>query len=386
MDECTSAQFAVRHRRIAAGIIVGSAECTARLDGERFDEMTRKRGPQQGQRELELLGIDENEEQLYRWLLAHPGATVSRIADALELGPRKTQRLLESLESKGLTNHSPEKPRRYIPAPPNLAIEALILDRQDRLRRLRATVSDLDRQAQKAQGNGGESVVEIASSAEARRLIVEQIDRAATDEIVTLIRKPILVTSLDQPDSDPTQRAAQARGVRMRSIADADYLTLPGAVRRTFADLRAGEDIRVLPELPFKMVLADRRIAIIPLDLKQAGGPSLLVRSSALLDALYALFEILWERAAPIALSPEGELALEAAGDAHASGDRLRLVSLLAAGMNDKGIAHELGMSERTLGRRVVELMQALDARTRFQAGWQAAMREALRDIGGSRH
>jgi hypothetical protein len=42
-------------------------------------------------------------------------------------------------------------------------------------------------------------------------------------------------------------------------------------------------------------------------------------------------------------------------------------------------------MSERTLGRRVADLMHALDARTRFQAGWQAAMREATRDDARSR-
>jgi DNA-binding NarL/FixJ family response regulator len=51
------------------------------------------------------------------------------------------------------------------------------------------------------------------------------------------------------------------------------------------------------------------------------------------------------------------------------------LVSLLAAGMNDKSIAQELGISARTLERRILDLFRSLDSKTRFQAGWQSAHR-----------
>jgi len=49
--------------------------------------------------------------------------------------------------------------------------------------------------------------------------------------------------------------------------------------------------------------------------------------------------------------------------------------------MNDKSIEHELGMSSRTLARRIVELTGRLGASTRFQAGWLAA--RALPERGG---
>jgi DNA-binding NarL/FixJ family response regulator len=58
-----------------------------------------------------------------------------------------------------------------------------------------------------------------------------------------------------------------------------------------------------------------------------------------------------------------------------------QLVSLLAGGLNDKTIASELGISTRTLDRRILTLMRSLGARTRFQAGWVAARRD-LRCLG----
>jgi hypothetical protein len=51
------------------------------------------------------------------------------------------------------------------------------------------------------------------------------------------------------------------------------------------------------------------------------------------------------------------------------------LIPLLAAGLNDKAIAHQLRISARTLMRRVVKLHSVLDAHSRFQAGWTLALR-----------
>jgi DNA-binding NarL/FixJ family response regulator len=125
------------------------------------------------------------------------------------------------------------------------------------------------------------------------------------------------------------------------------------------------------------MVMADRSIALIPLNLERPGSPSLLVRSSALLDALYAMFELLWNQAAPIAFTRAGMLRTGEPA-AHLPTDAERLLPLLAAGLNDKAIAHELGISPSTLNRRIAELMKSVDARSRFQLGWLA------RALGGT--
>src|ERR1700727_4113826 len=112
----------------------------------RGDAMNTLRAGAQAPRPLEVLGIDEMEERAYSALLSHRLATTEDIASLLSLSPRKAQRLLDSIESKGLASHSPERPRRYIAALPELAIEALASQRQADIKRRRSTIPVLKKQ------------------------------------------------------------------------------------------------------------------------------------------------------------------------------------------------------------------------------------------------
>lgn len=338
--------------------------------------MTKDWGNDGETRPLSSLGISEPEERAYRRLLAHPGATSQEIASALGMPPRKTQRLLDAIEAKGLATHSPERPRRYIPAAPDIAMEAMILQRQEDLQRARAVVQELQEQAKAGQSEDGpEQIVELITSREAERQIFEHMNLAAQHQVVSLVRPPVRISRLDVPrqQDQRTQRQAQARGVRFRTVVDAEFLEVPGTADAVRADIKAGEEVRVVSQLPFKMILADNRVAIVPLNLQQADSPVLLVRSSALLDALYVLFEMFWERGAAISFARS---ALEtSAPQPQLPDDAQELVRLMAAGLNDKVIARELGVSVRTLERRVADLMRSFDAQTRFQAGWLTASR-----------
>ncbi|HEY0178572.1 MAG TPA: hypothetical protein VGC30_02940, partial [Dokdonella sp.] len=161
-----------------------------------------------------------------------------------------------------------------------------------------------------------------------------------------------------------------------RNILEADALRIPGKLENVRRLVAAGERTRVFDGLPMKMIVVDRRIALIPLDIARASESALLLRPSSLLEALCVLFEMLWRRATPIVLARAGALVEDAPpARAGARAEPDQLVPLLAAGMNDKAIAHRLGVSARTLERRIVELSRELEARTRFQAGWRAALR-----------
>ena len=338
-------------------------------------------------RPLDVLGIGADEERVYCMLLARGAATVEDVARESGLSPRASQRLLDTLEGKGLATHSPERPRRYIPAPPEFAVEALVNRRQARLERARAAITALRKHAARAPGaSEREQIVELITSREAESQIFEQMQHVAQREMLTLVRPPLRISRLDIPFAKDQhhQLEARRRGVRYRSIIDAEYLSLPGAGTHAREDVRAGEEIRVFPALPFKLVLADRRIALIPLNLQQPDSPSLLVRSSALLDALHVLFESLWERSTPIAFTRSGELKNGRPGS-RLSREAADLIPLLASGLNDKAIAHELSLSPSTLNRRIAGLMKGLDTRSRFQLGWRAALNAFPRGIGRTR-
>jgi DNA-binding CsgD family transcriptional regulator len=170
---------------------------------------------------------------------------------------------------------------------------------------------------------------------------------------------------------NPVERELLGRGVLYRVIYD------PGGLSG-FHDLRAdledsasrGEQSRVMPGVPTKLVLADDRIALIPLQAAPSVIESIVVvHPSALLQALGALFESLWARALPLTLRPDGPLAEEGP-----TTDEKRLVTLLISGVPDVVIARQLGISYRTFQRRLHGLMGRLGAETRFQAGVRATM------------
>lgn len=325
-------------------------------------------------RSLEILGLTEAEESAYRWLVGHSGATAQDLTQALELSSRKVQQLLVMLETKGLATHSPERPRRYIPAAPDIALETLALRRQKDLQDARNAIQKLQEQAADQQHGEQEQMVELITSREAEAQIFDQMHEMAQNEIVILTRPPLRLS--DVASERYTQRKARDRGVLSRNIVDAGFLALPGALNRVCNDMRFGEEVRMLTHIPSKVIIADHRIALMPLNLQQPNSPSLLVRSSALLDTLHTLFEVLWQQAVPISFASEGALE-RGEPDSWLSDETKDLMSLLAAGLNDKNIAHELGVTTRTLQRRVTALMQALGARTRFQLGWLGALRRS---------
>ncbi len=326
-------------------------------------------------RPLEYLGIGEQEERVYRWLLAHRGASAAETARALMLAPAKAQRLLAAIEGKGLATHSPQRPRRYMSLAPDVALEALILRREENLKQARILARELRDEVVADRRGAGEQVVEVITARRAESQMLGQIVNSAQREVAALVRPPVRVLRLDVPTErgHSDQRKSQTRGVRHRSVVSEDFLDLEGAVQSIRSDMRAGEEVRVARCLPLKMVLADRRVALIPLDSRRPDSPSLLIRSSDLLDSLYALFELLWDKAAPISFTRTD--AQRSGTDASRLGEDIEaLISLMATGLNDKTIAYDLHIPKRTFTRRTSEMMRALSARTRFQAGWLAAL------------
>ncbi len=317
-------------------------------------------------RALEALGISEAEEQAYRVVLTHRQASAEEVANLLSLSPRKAQRLLDSIQFKGLVSHSPSRPRRYAATPPKLAVEALIAQRQAVLEGARRSIPELTEQARLSSGVADrEQAVEVISGRAAVGQILMQLMQTVQSEIVGFQRAPMLYIRAVQSE--------MPRGVVIRSISDAGYLALPGALESLRSDVEKGEQARIFPDLPVKMMVVDRRIGLIPLNTGNEEGTVLLVRSSALLDALYALFNLLWERSTPIVFGSNGEL--NTSMTTPIVSDALeQVIPLLAAGLNDKTIAHEAGISAATLNRRIASLMKRFDTRTRFQLGWRAAI------------
>ena len=89
---------------------------------------------------LALLGIGDLEERVYRILLKRRRASAADVAADLTISPDDATRLLEHLGSLGLGTHLPDSPGTYVAVEPELAIDALIKQRQHALEQARKAV------------------------------------------------------------------------------------------------------------------------------------------------------------------------------------------------------------------------------------------------------
>lgn len=317
---------------------------------------------------LELLGIGAAEEHAYRVLLERHAATAAEVAEGMGNTCRAARKLLADLESLGLATHTPKVPRVYVAAPPEFAVAALIKQRQAMLERVRIAIPDLESQSARShRTDGNEQVLELIENGPQLEAVVAQMYESFRSEAMCFQRAPTLT-----PAIVPLRK--RRPGSRVRTISDNSVLELPGVLASIKRDVAQGEQARMLPALPFKMMIFDRRAAIVALPGEAPETtPALLIHGSVLLQALCRMFEFAWERGTPI-LFGHGDHLKAVPDEARTEELADALVPLLAAGLNDKAIALELGMSPATLNRRMGELMRATGTRTRFQLGWRLAL------------
>ncbi|MEV6245572.1 DNA-binding response regulator [Streptomyces sp. NPDC051742] len=167
------------------------------------------------------------------------------------------------------------------------------------------------------------------------------------------------------------------------------FLELAGACMRAAAE-RAGEVRRIVPRhalprlegglampgrarlaeaIPFKMILVDRAVAAVPLDLELLYNGLLLIRDPVVVQALVRAHHACWAAAEELTYIPPPPPRSDLP-------PQLRpVLDALLSGLTDETAAARLGMSARTYSRRVGELMAALGTTSRFRAGAEAARR-----------
>jgi DNA-binding CsgD family transcriptional regulator len=310
---------------------------------------------------LEGLGITAAEESAYRALLRHGPATLNELAAGTGASTATARRLLPRLEDLGLVSRVAGRPLRLVATPPEVAVDVLTARRQEEIARSRSAAGVLAAEIAGRSRAQPEEVLEVVTGKEAvgRRFL--QLERDAAEETLILVRPPY-------PPGDGGEERGAAR---RRAIYGPLAFQEPGMLERTRRAIAEGEDAR-LGQVPVKLAVAANRTAIMPL----AGGEdaavesALVVHPSALLDALVELFEVLWRAGTPLtAATVTGPADVQPAEDAPDDD----VLVLLAAGMKDEAIARHLGLSARTVQRRVHSLCDRLGARTRFHAGLLAA-------------
>lgn len=312
---------------------------------------------------LEPLGVSEFEERVYRAVLAEPESARGRLVELAGGHARGVTRAVGRLEELGLVHHLEGRPRRYAPTYPDVAVESLLQRRQQELLTVRAAATELVAEYHQGRRDDPGLLVEILTGERAAARRFAELQASCREELLLFDRPPYAA-----PPDNPQQDTVLARGVRWRTVYAQESLERPEARAHVDQLVTAGEDARVLPGLPLKLVIVDRHTALLPLTLDSALAQTAVIHRSTLLDAMVILFESYWERALPLRESQRPT------PDALSGQDR-EILALLVSGAKDEVIARHLGIGVRTLRRRMRQLMAALDAETRFQAGMQASRR-----------
>ncbi|KAA2258826.1 MarR family transcriptional regulator [Solihabitans fulvus] len=316
---------------------------------------------------LEALGVSHLAEGVYLRLLQHPGRTTGELCDELAKDRATVTRALAELADRGLAEQTTaELSGRWTAVAPDIGVEPLLQRREEELRRTRLRITELMRSYHRGQeGAGSSELVEVVMGRDAIAGAWSQMRAGAKDQVLVFDRSPHVQSSRAD---DEFEFDLIARGVVWRVIYECAQFRDAEALSRISALMEAGERSAMLPQLPFKLAVVDSRWALVPMYSGAELESALIVRPSLLLDALVATFELHWSRAMPI---PDPQHALP--GDVLPQHLDRDLLVLLAAGLTDESMARQLGVSIRTVQRRVRMLMDLLEARTRFQAGIQAA-------------
>lgn len=314
---------------------------------------------------LESIGVSAFDEAVLRTLLAYEHRTVGELAEEMDSPAEPVRDAVRRLTDLGMARVDGAA---VTAIDPRAALAGLLRARRTELDRLSQTVEDLSVAFREHALRGSASrLVELVEGRAATAARIQDMLMRADEEVLAFDTPPYLVH--DYADSD-IEIGLLARQVRCRAVYASEVLDVPQRAEVIRALVGLGEQARVVPVVPIKMIIVDRREVLLPLadsgDRVQENV--VVVHKSGICEASTALFESVWLHAVPL-------FTTTADDDADLAAEDRTILQLLNAGMKDDVIGRQLGMSERTVRRRVADLAARLGASSRFQIGAQAARR-----------
>jgi hypothetical protein len=127
---------------------------------------------------------------------------------------------------------------------------------------------------------------------------------------------------------------------------------------------RHGADIRITADEINETIILDRRLVILAGDLSAGRRSYGIVTQPEAVQGVTSLFEAAWRSATDLAAYDTRIAEIRQLAP--------QVLDLLSRGVKDEAAARTLRLGVRTYRRRVAELMEALGAESRFQAGVRA--------------
>ncbi|MCS0604936.1 helix-turn-helix transcriptional regulator [Streptomyces sp. LP11] len=309
-------------------------------------------------------------EAVYRLLLDRTDLGVPQLCRELGLAERDVREALDRLAELTLLRQSRDEPGRLRALSLDLALDVLLRRREQdvleqqhhlaaaRLAVARAMTERAGRRLTAGCGSDADVLLGLDAFQERLELLAKDLHHECLAMLPGGAQSREGLEALRALDEE-----ALGRGVTLLALHHDSVRTDPAMAEYVGRLSEGSGEVRTAPMLPPRFLVLDRATALIPVDPDNTHHGVLCTKEPAVVATLCAVFFHTWETAIPLGAGlPAEELSAE----------ERSLLRLLARGLTDEAAAKRLGVSLRTVRRRMSALMERLHARSRFEAGLKA--------------
>lgn len=322
--------------------------------------------------DLSAIGLTAAQELEYHSLVVDGGGTEDSLAARWDRSADDVRRLLVSLRDLGLVEQATFDGQRpvWFPTAPDVSLQGLLNSRRHALAVAETSVAQLTEIFRRDLNHADVGdLVEVVLGPEAVRARFLQLELSAREEVCAFVdARPVAVN----PEENRAEVQALGRGVTFRVVIERASFDDEATAAETRDALRANALVRSVATVPTKLLVTDRAVVMAPLSVRGHDAAAVVIRAPSLVQSLVTLFEAVWDSGIPVVLDSEDGLV-----DGPTGPDSLdiALLSHMLNGLTDDAIGKRLGVSGRTVQRRLRGLMDLSGSASRMQLGWEASER-----------
>nr|WP_089115966.1 helix-turn-helix transcriptional regulator [Streptomyces sp. SS07] len=313
------------------------------------------------------------EERAYRHFLRNPGTGTEDIGVLLHSPREEVEKALARLDELGLLRT--DEHGDVSAAAPETAVERLT---EIRLRELHEQLHQVTRSRHLiAELTAEQQTRPLATQGVERLEVLRQI-RDRIDDLAFFARQEILsvepytaLTAENIAHARPLDTRCLRRGVQIRSVVLREALDHPPTVAYLRELTAQGASIRAADKLSERILVYDRRTALVPVDPSDTSRGALVTQQAGLVSNILALFEKIWAESTD----------LSTLIDTHSSPSDVlsemeqRVMEEMCRVAKDETGARNLDISVRTYRRHVADVLRILGATSRPHAALLARER-----------
>ncbi|MFD5544397.1 LuxR C-terminal-related transcriptional regulator [Streptomyces sp. NPDC127079] len=316
--------------------------------------------------------IDEDDILVYGWIVDGGSGRADHAAAELGLPQERAATTLKRLASLGLVRPVRNAPDEVVVVDPDAVAATLtaplrsaIRHQEEQLDLIHGKIDRLRDHFFAGRTGNRDFTVEVIPTMQEVRAALNRASAECKEEVVS--SQPGGSGRVPEAMEEALGRdhALLSRNVRMRTLYHHTARFNGPSQAYVAAATALGAEYRTSHELFGRVIIYDKSLAFLPERTGSWGGVA--VREPTIVGYLHDIFEQYWIRATPFSDAAQDGLE-QVAKEIHQT-----IVTLLAAGLKDESIARRLGMSLRTARRHIADIMEALGADSRFQAGVLAA-------------